>query len=240
MNIIRLEEVDSTNLYAKKNLINLPDKSIILADRQTSGRGRFDRSWIDLGNDNIFMSIILKPSDNFMHCYPNLTQYLSLVLCQTIEEYGLAPKIKWPNDVLIDGKKIAGILSETVMHGNTFNGLVLGVGINLNSDNESLTLIKDKEATALNLEISVDKIDKEEFLNNLLDKFFDNYDKFLANGFAEIKDEYLSRACFMNSSVSVQVFNKKQSGIAKAITDSGELVIEKDNKEIVLTMGDIL
>lgn len=240
MNIIRLEEVDSTNLYAKKNLVNLPDKSIIIANRQTAGRGRFDRNWIDLGNDNIFMSIILKPSDNFMQCYPNLTQYLSLVTCKTFDEYGLDTKIKWPNDVLINGKKIAGILSETVMHGNIFNGLVLGIGINLNADKESLSLIKDKEATALNLEISTDKVNKEEFLNKLLFKFFDNYDKFLANGFVEIKDEYLSRACFLNSNVSVKVFNKEQSGIAKTITDSGELVVERDNKELVFTMGDIL
>lgn len=240
MNIIRLEEVDSTNLYAKKNLVALPDRTVVLAKHQTSGRGRFDRTWIDLGDDNIFMSVILKPSDNFMQCYPNLTQYLSLILCQTLEEYDLNPKIKWPNDVLINGKKIAGILSETVMLGNSFKGLVLGIGINLNANEYSLKKIKDKEATALNLEIHVEKVDSDEFLNNLLNKFFDGYDKFLKEGFAIIKDDYLCRACFLNNNVSVQVFNEKKSGIAKSITDSGELVLKQDDKELILTMGDIL
>ena len=240
MNIIRLEEVDSTNLYAKKNLVALPDRTVILAKRQTSGRGRFDRTWIDLGGDNIFMSLILKPSDSFMQCYPNLTQYFSLILCQTLEEYGLNPKIKWPNDVLINGKKIAGILSETVVHGSIFNGLVLGIGINLNSDTKSLDMIKDKEATALNLEIDVENIDSEKFLDKLLNKFFDGYDKFLNEGFATIKNDYLCRACFLNNNISVQVFNEKKSGIAKSITDSGELVLKQDDKELILTMGDIL
>ena len=74
MNIIRLDEVNSTNLYAKSNLSNLPDKTIVIANRQTAGRGRFDRVWVDLGSGNIYASIILKPSETFSSVYPNLTQ----------------------------------------------------------------------------------------------------------------------------------------------------------------------
>ena len=76
MNIVRLDVVDSTNLYAKENLQTLPDRTVISAERQTSGRGRFDRTWVDLGDSNIFMSIVLKPSQNFDCIYTNITHYL--------------------------------------------------------------------------------------------------------------------------------------------------------------------
>lgn len=239
-NIIELDKVDSTNLYAKANLANLADKTVVCADVQTSGHGRFNRAWVDLGSGNIFMSLVLKPSDTFSHVYPNLTQYFSVVLCKVFEEYGLLTQIKWPNDVLINGKKIAGILSESVMQGSNFKGLVLGVGINLNTSNENLMLITDKEATALNLELNLESVDKKEFLNKLLDKFFENYDVFLSEGFSMIADEYVKRNCFLGKEISVQVFDEKKSGFAKSINSEGELVLEKDGNEFILTMGDIL
>ena len=79
MNIIQLEEVSSTNLYAKENLDSFEDKTVIIAISQTSGRGRFDRKWVDLGEGNLFMTIVLKPSNSFEEVYANLTQYLSVV-----------------------------------------------------------------------------------------------------------------------------------------------------------------
>lgn len=236
----RLEQVNSTNLYAKENLSEIQDKTVIIADKQTAGRGRFNRSWIDLGNDNIFATIVLKPSEKFDNVYTNLTQYLSVIICNVMEEYGVEPFIKWPNDVLINGKKTAGILSETVMQGTKFKGIMLGFGINLNADTKSLTQITDKEATALNIETDSKHIDKEEFLNKLLNRFFDKYNEFLKTGFAIVKEEYINRACFLNKEISVQVLNDKKTGIAKKINDFGELVLEQKNKELVLTMGDIL
>ena len=87
------------------NISALEDRTVIHAIRQTSGRGRLNRSWIDLGEGNLFMSIVLKPSNTFNEIYPNITQYLSVSLCKVLETYGLKPQIKWPNDVLINGKK---------------------------------------------------------------------------------------------------------------------------------------
>ena len=76
MKIIGLEETDSTNNYAKINIETLADRTVIHAKRQTSGRGRLNRKWIDLGEGNLFMSVVLKPSDTFNEIYPNITQYL--------------------------------------------------------------------------------------------------------------------------------------------------------------------
>lgn len=238
MNEIFLEVVDSTNLFGKNNLKDLSDKTVIRAAHQTSGRGRLERSWIDMGDNNLFMSFILKPSSSFNEKYSNLTQYLSVVLCDVLESFGLIPQIKWPNDVLINGKKIAGILCETVMQGAKFNGLVLGVGVNLNSSFDSLVTV-DKPATALNLEIGRE-IDVEQFKNILVAEFFSNYDEFLDKGFEFIKSKYISHACFLDKEICVQSLNKKNKGVAKSVTDNGELVLEDKGKIFVLTIGDIL
>ena len=97
MNTIYLEQTDSTNLYAKLNLENLADKTIIHAGKQTAGHGRFNRLWVDPGKGNLFLSFVLKPSDSFNNYFSNLTQYLSVILCNLLEEYGVIPQIKWPN-----------------------------------------------------------------------------------------------------------------------------------------------
>ena len=239
MNFLYLDEVDSTNLYGKRNLDSLPDKTIIVAKHQTAGRGRLNRSWLDLGDENIFASIILKPCINFDDRFANLTQYLSVILCKTFETYGLIPQIKWPNDVLINGKKISGILSETVMQGNNFKGLVLGFGINVSADFEDVKKVTDKEVTSLFLEIGK-KIDCNDFLNNLLNAFFQDYNTFLERGFEFIKHDYLAHAMFIDKEVAVQIFDETKSGIVKSVDDNGALVLEKDNEQFVLTIGDIL
>ncbi len=238
--IIQLEEVDSTNSYAKKNISKIEDKTAVITQRQTSGRGRLNRSWVDLGEENLFLSIVLKPSDTFKEIYPNLTQYLSVALCKVIETYGIKTQIKWPNDVLVDGKKIAGILSETVMQGAKLEGIVLGVGVNLNSNQENIDAIPNKIATSLNIETGK-AISLKEFLDKLLTEFFEHYDEFLQSGFLQIKNDYIKRNCFLGKELKVQVFNHIESGIAKAVNDLGELVLEDNNKrEIVLTIGDII
>lgn len=238
--VIQLEEVDSTNSYGKKRIDEFEDKTAIITKKQTSGRGRLNRSWVDLGEENLFLSIILKPSETFNEIYPNLTQYLSVTLCKVIESYGIQTQIKWPNDVLIDGKKIAGILSETVMQGQKLKGIVLGVGVNLNSNQEKINAIPNKIATSLNIETQK-AIDLKEFLNKLLTEFFEHYDEFLQSGFLQIKDDYIKRNCFLGKEIKVQVFNHMESGLAKAVNDLGELVLEDNNKsEIVLTIGDII
>ena len=112
MNRFFLEEADSTNKYAKEHIEELEDKTVVYTYNQTSGRGRLNRKWSYGGKDNIYASIVLKPSCEMKDVYSNLTQYLSVVLAQTFEEYGVIPKIKWPNDIRINGKKISGILAE--------------------------------------------------------------------------------------------------------------------------------
>ena len=239
MNLFYLEEIDSTNKYAKEHIQDLSDKTVVYTFNQTNGRGRLERKWSYLGKDNIYASVVLKPSEKMREVYSNLTQYLCVVLAQTFEEYGVEPKIKWPNDIQINSKKISGILAEGVIEKGKLEGLVLGFGINLNTKKELLDKI-NQPATSLNIETGED-IDKEIFLKKLLAKFCLMYDKFIETGFLLIKEEYLKRAGFLNKEVSVKVFDRTVSGIAKDITDNGALrLIDKQNKEHILLIGDIL
>lgn len=239
MNLFYLEEIDSTNKYAKEHINDLSDKTVVYTYRQTNGRGRLERKWSYLGEDNIYASIILKPSEEMKEVYSNLTQYLCVILAQTFEEYGVIPKIKWPNDIQINSKKISGILAEGVIEHGKLEGLILGFGINLNTKKELLEQI-NQPATSLNIETG-EIIDKEIFLKKLLERFCLMYDKFIEEGFILIKNEYIRRAGFLNKEINVKVFDNTISGIAKEITDNGALkLIDKQNKEHVLLIGDIL
>lgn len=240
MDIFYLDKVNSTNSYAKENFLSFKDKAIIIASAQTNGRGRYDRKWVDFGEGNLFLTFVLKPSGEFRQIYACLTQYLSVVLYNVLQDYGLLPSIKWPNDVLINNKKIAGILCESVMIKNKFQGLVLGIGINLNAQKDDFDLVKDREVTSLNVELGREYEDKKLFTEKLLNTFFRHYDDFLCSGFVLIKDDYTKACDFLGKVISVKVFDKRVSGVAKRIGDFGELILDDNNKEITLTMGDIL
>lgn len=239
-NLISFEKLPSTNSYALRNMDCLNDRGTIFAKIQTEGRGRLNRSWVSNNPNNLYFSIVLKPTNKLDNNLPleNLTQYMSVVLAKFIEEHGIEAQIKWPNDVLIKNKKIAGILAESSIKGNTLKGIVLGVGINLNSTKEELAQI-DKPATSLNLELNKE-INPQEFLEALLDKFFANYENFLNEGFEMIKSDYISRCSFIDKEVTISDFDGIYNAIAKDINSDGSLNIQKDNKRQDIRIGDIL
>lgn len=239
MELLFLDKVDSTNKYAKEHISELDDMKLVYTDNQTNGRGRLERKWNFTGGQNIYASIVLKPSKEFKEVYSNLTQYLCLVLAEVFEEYKVTPQIKWPNDIKVNGKKISGILAEAVSSSNGLEGLVLGFGINLNCDKKLMEGI-NQPATSLNLETGM-KIDRDIFLKKVIDKFCLGYNRFIEDGFLLIREDYKKRAEFLNKTVSVKVFDKTITGIAKDVTENGALkLIDGNNKEYVLLMGDIL
>ena len=240
MKFLYLEEIDSTNKYSKENLESITDGTVVYTYNQTAGRGRLNRKWLYMGSDNIYASIVLKPSDKMKPVYSNLTQLLCLVLAQTFEEYGMLPKIKWPNDIRINCKKISGILSESIISSaQHLNGLILGFGVNLNTSKEIINSI-DQPATSLNIETGTN-IDKEQFLKRVLDKFCLLYNGFIKEGFLLIREDYKKRAEFLNKEVSVRVFDKTYIGIAVDVTENGALkIVDKNNNEQTLLIGDIL
>ena len=239
MELLFLEIVDSTNKYAKEHLAELNDKTLVYANIQTTGRGRLQRTWCYNEGDNVYASIVLKPSKVLKEIYSNLTQYLSLILAEVFEEYNIIPKIKWPNDVRINGKKISGILAESVIEKNELKGIILGFGVNLNCKKEDLEKI-DQPATSLNLETGME-INREIFIKKVIDKFCLRYNRFIEEGFLLIREDYKKRAEFLDRPVTVKVYDKEVCGLAVDITENGALkIVDKNNNEHVLLIGDIL
>lgn len=185
-NIIYFDELDSTSIYAHRHLEELNNFDVISCDLQTMGHGQFERVWYssDKNGGNIYISIVLKPQ-NLTHLN-ELTRYVALIGAKTLKKYGLKPAFKFPNDILIDGKKIAGFLAESEFLGQTLRGVIVGCGINLNLDEKELSNI-DIKATSIFNETGKN-IDKKVFLNKFLENFEEEYDDFLING---IKGEIL-------------------------------------------------
>jgi len=179
-NIIHFDSLDSTSVYSHQHLEELNDFDVVSADVQSRGHGQFERFWFssDKNGGNIYISIILKP-DNITHLN-ELTRYVALRAAETLREYSLEPKFKYPNDILINGKKIAGFLAESEFLGEKCKGVIVGCGINLNLDEDDVKNI-DIPATSIFLETGK-KINKDEFLNNFLENFENNYDNFLNYG----------------------------------------------------------
>lgn len=240
MNIITFEQLNSTNTYCKENIETLDDKTIVVADFQTSGYGRFNRSWVDLGTENIYMTFVLKPSEELSVVYANLTQYLSLCLCKILEEFNLTPKIKWPNDVLLSEKKVCGILAESVIKGGKLKGIVLGIGVNLNASKENLDNI-DRPATSLNIEL-YHPINKDDFMQKLISQFFLNYDEFLEKGFILIKNDYENRSFLTKSTeeIKIAIFNNIKSGFFEGFDRNGNLLLKSDFVTEKINMGELI
>lgn len=167
--LLYLPETASTNTYAKslpKDVIH--HGTLVITDDQTSGRGQYERTWTSRKCMNLTFSMIFEPRKAEGYTLLSLACALSVV--QLLEEKGIASRIKWPNDVLTDKGKIAGILTETQYSGNRLKRLVIGIGLNVNQN----TFPADTEAASLCMLTNEDH-SREELLCNLLSRIEYNY-----------------------------------------------------------------
>lgn len=238
--IVTLEEVHSTNSYALEHIACFDDRTVIFTSHQTSGRGRYNRHWISDDSSNLYMSIVLKPKNVTSYPFPNLTQYLSVCVCKVLENnFNIMSNIKWPNDILVNGFKISGILAESSMSNNKINGVVLGLGLNVNLPIETIEKI-DQKATSISI-LNKKQYDVEDVLTSVCEEFFNNYNDFVAGGFEYIKEEYIQRCSFLGKNITVREAEEKKQYFAKAIDNDGLLIVndEFDNECKIIT-GDVL
>lgn len=234
------ESLDSTNDYAIRHLDALSDGQIVLAEIQTAGHGRFDRVWVSHVPDNVYMSLVLKSGLTLEARSPlaNITQYMSLCICDVLQTYGVAGEMKWPNDVLVEGRKICGLLGQTSIREGRLTGYVLGVGINLNMPADVLTGL-DQPATALNLVLGL-PVDRDGFLNRLLERFSEEYEAFLEQGYAFIRDRHRALSPFLGTQITVGLPDRTVSGRAETYDDLGRLQLVTAGGGVeTLTVGDV-
>ncbi len=240
-NIIFFNEVDSTNnaaiKFAKENY---PHGTVVLADEQKTGRGRYQRKWFSPKGLNIYMSILLKPEETMnlssIHLI-NLVSSLSTVLgIKDIINFDVWPK--WPNDIFYDTKKLGGILSESVIRGKKLEYIVTGIGINVNTKMEQFPLdIRD-----LSTSIFIEKgqfIDRGRLIITILN-LFEKYYRILLNSKKEIIDKWVSLSKTINSYIRAVTSDKEYFGKAISLDENGFLKIKTDsNKIITLNSGDV-
>ena len=130
MKLIELEEVDSTNDYLKREYQNLPDQVCVVTKYQTKGRGRNGHIWESQPNENLIMSFLFKDFKNMEDAW-KITQLAACSVVGLLERNRIKAMIKWPNDIYVDGKKICGILTETILDPD-LKGIIIGIGLNVN------------------------------------------------------------------------------------------------------------
>lgn len=235
--IIVFNEIPSTNSKAKELAQKGEEEGTIVISRiQKKGRGRFDRLW-ESPEGGLYLSIILRPD-----CPPNkatlLTLVTSLVVSKTINRYDLSSNIKWPNDVRVNGKKIAGILLESEAHENKVEYIILGVGINLNTDTNLLSKKIKFISTSLSEEIG-NSVDYYNFLKNLLFNFNKYYKIFLDKKYESILKEWKKQSDTLGRRVRITTSSEQIIGRACDIDQSGFLIVIKDSgKYKKATSGD--
>ena len=223
-------ETDSTNLWIKRLAKEgASEGTLALAEFQSAGRGRLGRSWEVPEGTSVMMSILLRPKFEPQYA-PTLTLVMGMAVAKAVKNLGFDVSIKWPNDVVVSHKKICGILTEMGVRDGKIDYAVIGVGINVNIK-EFPEEMADK-ATSLYLE-SGKEFDRSQIPGLVMEAFEKYYEKFAATcDLSGLKEEYESILANYNQSVRV-LAKEPYEGVARGITDGGELLVEKTDGTIV-------
>lgn len=234
--ISKFGSLDSTNLFLKNHLSDYPDFAVIIAKNQLAGRGRFDRKWQSSAGNSLTFSIKIPVNDIPQQNWTNITQVMALSVAFLLEDSGLQPSIRWPNDILIGNRKICGILAEVAWEGAK-NFVILGVGLNVNNPESDFKDL-DRPATSFLIETNI-TVPIEEILENLLKHFSFNHQLFLNSGFSSLSLQISKRLYNPDQSVQVIQGNDTFIGKIRGITENGTLLIETDNGIQELISGEI-
>jgi BirA family biotin operon repressor/biotin-[acetyl-CoA-carboxylase] ligase len=201
--------------------------TVVIADCQTCGKGRLGRSWESPPGVNLYCSVVLRPPVLPTQAF-HLTFLSAVAVARAVEETTqLAPSIKWPNDLLLNGRKVAGLLNEMSAETDRVNFVVLGIGVNLNMRVEQFPAGLGYPATSLLLEGR--EVDRTAFARALLRALDGMYDDYLRHGYAPVREEWLSRCGIVGRRVRVAVPACDQTGIMEGIDDNGALLLRLDD-----------
>lgn len=231
-NIHYEESVESTQRIADRLANeNVPEGTVVIAEEQVSGKGRLGRVWHSPKYTGIWMSLILRPKIPLPRA-PQLTLLTAVAVVQAIEEQtGLTPEIKWPNDILINGKKLTGILTELQAEADQIHSIIIGIGINVNQHLDDFPVELQSIATSLSIEKG-EEISRSSLIRCIFEKFEKLYMYYLDEGFLPIKLLWESYAVSIGKTIKARTLNNLIEGKALGITDEGVLQIEDINGKI--------
>ena len=220
-------EVSSTNTLARFLSMNgIADGSVIISEKQTNARGRSGKSWESpLGG--VWLSIVLNPHVDYAKL-PLITLATGVAVAKTLEKIGVEnPEIKWPNDIMINGKKVCGILTEAITKLNTIENVIIGVGIDANLDVEDFPEELREGTTTLQNELGR-KGSENLLIKTFLEEFEEISELFDHEGYEEILKEWRKRSYSIGKIVEVrEPFNKNYDAYVLGVSREGALIVEK-------------
>ena len=227
------DQLASTNTHLLQRLYRgerLASGFVIAAREQTAGRGRYQRQWIAQANENLTFSFLLITRAAFSQL-TSLPIAISLGVSDALKTYGISTRTKWPNDVLIDGAKICGMLlerSDQKQPGGT--AIVVGIGLNVNMDATTAALI-DRPVTSMRLETGRE-YDLEQVLARVLSSTAPWIDRWESEGFAALRTAWEYRCVYLGEEISVGEGDDVKTGVLAGFGDCGQLLLRRSDGQI--------
>lgn len=218
-------------IAADKARGDAPHGTVVIAEEQTAGKGRLDRSWNSTANKGIWMSVIIRPAISPEHA-AQFTLVSAVAITQAIQEVTkLTPQIKWPNDILINGKKVTGILTELQADMDIVHSIIIGIGVNVNQEIDAFEESIQSIATSLSMEMGRE-VDRSLLVAKIL-YYLEKYGNlYVEKGFQPIKILWESYNCTIGNRIRATMLRETLEGVALGITDNGVLELKLDNGEI--------
>ena len=224
-------EIDSTNAYARRFAERgASEGAVIIAEAQTRGRGRSNRSWVSPPFVNLYFSVILRPQLPPVHA-PQLTLMAAVALSDTIADFIPAPPIiKWPNDILVGGKKLAGVLTESSCDSERIEFVILGIGVNLNYPVTSMPEVIRERATSI-VGLTEKNVSREAFMRRLIQDLDRCYGELEEVGFDSLAARWEALFGLRGKRVRVEMGDQIIIGTARGIDRDGALILEDERGE---------
>ena len=231
-NIFSFGSLKSTNEYAFLLAEDGAEEgTVVVADEQSAGRGRFGRAWHSPPGVGLWSSIILRP-DLFPWEAPKITMVTALAVACAIERTtDLAAVLKWPNDVLVGNRKVCGILTELNAEIDSVNFVIIGMGLNVNQCEWEFPVALRETATSLRIE-GGRPFSRINVFQALLREFESVYGRMVEYGFPALLDELKARSCLIDKTVAIRLKNRIYKGKVVNIDDGGGLVLKVGNDRI--------
>lgn len=220
------DEVNSTNEKANELAANVEEGMVIIAEKQKEGRGRFGREWAS-PKGGAYVSVILKPKISPIDA-PKITLIAGIAVAKVIRKLGLDAKLKWPNDVLIHGKKVCGILTRVGTKDGKIDYIIVGIGINVNVDISTSLKGFQKSATSLKEEFKKE-VSTEKIIEDILYEIEINYETFKKGNIDYLLNEWKKLSDTIGKKIKIKMRTKVIEGEAVGVTREGELVIKLED-----------
>jgi BirA family biotin operon repressor/biotin-[acetyl-CoA-carboxylase] ligase len=231
------EQTTSTNDVAEKLARDgVKEGAVVFAESQTRGRGRLGRAWLSPAHKGLWFSVLLRP-----HLHPQETTQLTVISATALRRAiktvaGLSAEIKWPNDLLLGGKKVAGILTEMSAEMDRVRHVILGIGVDVNQGAEEFPPELRKTATSLKME-SGREISRAELAVEILRELDFDYARIGAGKFSEVADEWEAACATIGRDVTVHVGDRRFRGHAESLDDDGALLIRTEHGHLERIIG---